>query len=171
MDEHALPELDPGKGSWAEEAFSRRRFFRLGFWTATSLTTLVVGGASARFFVGHAFEPANGQWVSVGDLVDIPPGQVHKVQYSVRAFDAWRETEARGILYAFSTDGIEYTVLDATCTHLGCNVRWQEGMNHFACPCHGGFFTRDGEVISGPPPEALGRLETRTENGVLLALV
>ena len=171
MSDHNLPPLNPQKGEWDEEAINRRRFLTAGFWTVSGITTLIIGGTGARFFVGNALDPKPEQWVTVATLTDLPPGQVHRASFTVRTFDAWREVEKKGLLYAYSDDGVEYTVVDATCTHLGCNVRWQESEARFACPCHGGFFTREGEVIDGPPPGPLRRLETKIQNNVLMALV
>jgi Rieske Fe-S protein len=171
MDELYLPPLDPQKGSWDETAISRRRFLEIGFWTVTGAAGLTVGGTGARFLVGDALEPKPEQWVQVGVIAELPAGQVHRTTYTTRIFDAWRETEETGLLYCFSQDGNEYTVLDATCSHLGCNVLWQEYEGHFACPCHNGVFDQEGRVISGPPPTPLRRLQTKIENGVLMALI
>jgi len=171
MSKDNLPPLDPQKGSWDEEAISRRRFLEIGFWVATGAAGLVVGGAGTRFLVGDSLKPKPEQWVKVGEVADLLAGQVHKAIYTVRTYDAWREAEETGLIYCFSDDSAEYTVLDATCSHLGCNVHWQEETSKFACPCHNGAFTREGEVISGPPPAPLRRLQTKIENGVLLALV
>lgn len=171
MSEFHLPPLNPQKGEWEKATLSRRRFFALGFWAATGVTGLTIGGAGVRFLVGVSLEAKPQQWVEVGHIADLPAGQVHQARYQVRTTDAWREVEVKGLVYAVSDDGLEYTVLDATCTHLGCNVLWQEQAGRFACPCHGGFFDRAGQVISGPPPTPLQRLQTKIENGNLLALV
>ncbi len=171
MNTHNLPPLDPHQGSWDDEALSRRRFLEIGFWTAASSAGLTVGGAGLRFLVGHSLEPRPEHWVEVGAVADLPPGQVHRAIYQVRTSDAWREAEQSGILYAFSDAAATYTVLNATCSHLGCNVHWKEETNQFACPCHEGRFDRVGAVISGPPPHPLQQLLTKIENGVLLALV
>jgi Rieske Fe-S protein len=171
MSEYSLPLIDPQKGSWDEEAISRRRLLEIAFWTATGTTLLTLGSTGTRFLIGTSLEPRKEHWVEVGHITALPAGQVHKARYSYQTTDAWREVKQIGVLYAFTNDGVEYTVLDATCTHLGCNVRWRGEAGHFACPCHAGVFTREGEVVSGPPPKPLRRLETKIENGVLLALV
>ena len=150
---------------------SRRRFLEIGFWTATGAAGLTVSGAGLRFLVGNSLDPKPEHWVEVGSVADLPSFQVHRATYRVRTTDAWREAEESGILYAFSDDGATYTVLDATCSHLGCNVKWKEETHQFACPCHEGRFSREGIVVSGPPPRSLRQLSTKVENGVLLALI
>ena len=171
MDEHYFPLLDPQKGNWNKEALGRRRFFEVGFWVAIGIASIVVGGIGFRFWVGNSLQPRPEQWVKVGPIAELPPGKMHRASFRIRVADAWRETQEAGILYAFTEDGEHYTVLHGTCTHLGCNVHWQEKAGYFACPCHDGRFTRSGEVISGPPPKPLRRLQTKIENGILLALV
>jgi len=57
--------------------------------------------------------------------------------------------------------------LSAVCPHLGCIVLWEKGRQDFLCPCHAGYFTPDGEVISGPPPRALARLPFSVTNGIV----
>ncbi len=56
-------------------------------------------------------------------------------------------------------------IFNATCTHLGCLVRWDAASQRFLCPCHGGTYDADGKVISGPPPAALLEHKTETAGG------
>lgn len=171
MSESNLIPLDPDKGSWDEKELSRRQFLQTTFWAVTGVTVVAVGGAGSRFLVGNSLEPRESKWVLVGKVSDLPAGAVHRVNYTMRAKDAWREVEKKGALYAFSDDGTTYTVLDAICTHLGCIVQWQPGENIYSCPCHSAIFTREGEVTSGPPPKPLNRLETKVEAEQLWAQI
>jgi len=59
-------------------------------------------------------------------------------------------------LYKDSTGKV--TALDPVCTHAGCIVGWNPSEKSWDCPCHGGRFATDGCVITGPPREALGRV-------------
>jgi Rieske Fe-S protein len=51
--------------------------------------------------------------------------------------------------------------MSATCTHLGCRVRWDDGAQKFKCPCHGGEYDAKGGVTAGPPPKPLRSLAAR----------
>jgi cytochrome b6-f complex iron-sulfur subunit len=85
-----------------------------------------------------------------------------------------REGEAKFFEYAGSSavlvrkQGGGLVALSAVCTHLGCIVQWEKDKQAFLCPCHGGHYTVDGTVISGPPPRPLPRLPVSTENGSII---
>ena len=57
--------------------------------------------------------------------------------------------------------------LKATCTHLGCTVRWDSASNQVECPCHGARYNLRGEVLRGPARDPLGRVAlTAVEDGI-----
>ena len=59
----------------------------------------------------------------------------------------------------------EFRAYEQKCTHLSCSVFYAPGSGKIECPCHKGFFdAMTGEVLQGPPPRALPRLEVFKEN-------
>ncbi|MHC1685918.1 MAG: FAD-dependent oxidoreductase [Clostridiaceae bacterium] len=41
-------------------------------------------------------------------------------------------------------------LVDITCTHLGCELKWNSAERSWDCPCHGSRFTFEGDIIEGP---------------------
>ncbi|MEW5944596.1 MAG: Rieske 2Fe-2S domain-containing protein [bacterium] len=52
-----------------------------------------------------------------------------------------------------------FSALSAVCTHLGCIVDWDEDKQLIVCPCHNAVFDYNGNIVSGPPPLPLEKLE------------
>jgi len=57
------------------------------------------------------------------------------------------------------------TAFSSVCSHLGCIVDWDSQKEEFVCPCHGGRYDINGNVIGGPPPAPLDNLPIETRDG------
>jgi Rieske Fe-S protein len=56
------------------------------------------------------------------------------------------------------------------CTHLGCEVSWNEASASYDCPCHDGRYDADGRVLGGPPTAALRAVATQRVGDRLVLL-
>ena len=81
---------------------------------------------------------------------------------SVPRADGWYRERVRQTVFLVR-DGDQVKALSATCTHLGCQVRWDHEGKRFRCPCHGGAYDAHGRVIEGPPPRPLDTIDVRVE--------
>lgn len=50
-------------------------------------------------------------------------------------------------------------IVDATCTHLGCELMYNDAEHTYDCPCHGSRFRHDGTIIEGPATKPLKKLQ------------
>jgi len=91
---------------------------------------------------------------------DLSGNQPLTVVVTARDEDGWYETKKQSVVF-LDRDGNGYRALSATCAHLGCRVKWDETQAKFLCPCHGGVYDRQGNVLAGPPPRGLERLNVR----------
>lgn len=58
---------------------------------------------------------------------------------------------------------VQISALSATCTHLGCVVKFKQSSGELYCPCHGGMFDYTGKVLGGPPPGPLPSYPVRVD--------
>ena len=65
------------------------------------------------------------------------------------------------------TDG--FIAVASACTHQGCTVTFATGSQSFVCPCHGGTYDLNGNVVAGPPPYPIKRY-TVTRNGNIVTV-
>jgi hypothetical protein len=50
----------------------------------------------------------------------------------------------------FKDDSGSLHTTNATCTHMGCAVTWNQAEKSWDCPCHGARYDVDGSVLNGP---------------------
>jgi glycine/D-amino acid oxidase-like deaminating enzyme/nitrite reductase/ring-hydroxylating ferredoxin subunit len=94
----------------------------------------------ARYLVGDRLSPPRRA------IEDLQPDEGDIVRHRGERVAAYRDEQ--GAL----------TAVSSTCTHMGCQVRWNRAERSWDCPCHGSRFAPGGEVLQGP---AVHRLERR----------
>ncbi len=55
----------------------------------------------------------------------------------------------------FKDEEGELHLVNITCTHMGCELKWNKAEGSWDCPCHGSRFTYDGDIIQGPAVKPL----------------
>ena len=100
------------------------------------------------------------RWRPAASMFDVPPKGPLVATLIERHADGWHETRKSTVVF-IDKEGDGYRALSATCTHLGCRVAWNPAESHYKCPCHGGTYSREGQVVAGPPPQGLVRLPVR----------
>jgi Rieske Fe-S protein len=48
-----------------------------------------------------------------------------------------------------------FHALSSVCTHMGCDVGWDDRDKVWACPCHSSRFAPAGDIIHGPAVKPL----------------
>ena len=132
-----------------------------------SLVALIGGGLTAILgaFALRPAAKADRRWLRAGALLDLTPNVPVPRVMSVSRQDGWYRQRARETVFLVWDGDKTVHALSATCTHLGCQVRWDADATRFRCPCHGGVFDVHGSVIEGPPPRPLDRVEARLDDG------
>jgi Rieske Fe-S protein len=131
----------------------------------------VVGLPVIGYIVSPALKKSSGEeWITLGPVSAVEPGKPTPFTFSRMKEVGWKRTRINRTVYAIANSD-NFTVFSDVCTHLSCKVHWNEERNGFICPCHDGVFDKEGNVVSGPPPEPLHRFEAKAENDQLMILV
>lgn len=135
----------------------------------------LIGGSLSAVLGAFALRPTRAsqtdRWLRAGPVLDLTPNvPVPRVLVASRQ-DGWYRERARQTVFLVWDGDKAVHALSATCTHLGCQVRWDAATKNFRCPCHGGVFDTQGNVVSGPPPRPLDRIEARLDDSETDVLV
>ncbi len=134
-----------------DKILSRSEFLKMAWVGLVSLGTLSGFAVFVRYL---SYQPPAEQKapVDLGEAGSYPPGSITMLPEIP-------------VLLLHTPGG--FTVLDTTCTHLGCQLHL-EGAG-LVCPCHGSQFDLEGEPTQGPAtlPLTHWRVE-ETEAGHLI---
>ncbi|MDF2985065.1 MAG: dependent oxidoreductase [Eubacterium sp.] len=78
--------------------------------------------------------------------ISLEPGEGRALMYDGKKAGAYKDME--GNIF----------IVDTTCKHLGCEVRWNSAEKSWDCPCHASRYSIDGTVLEGPALKPLDRL-------------
>jgi len=153
------------------EALGRRNFFAriiIAVHAAIGgVLTFVLGGA----VLAPTFERRESTWLRAGGFGALRENEPLTVTLRVARQDGYAQVVDRKVVYLVRTGDREVRALDSTCTHLGCRTSYDRETKRILCPCHGGQFDTQGQVIDGPPPEPLNSLPTRLDGDDVMVRV
>jgi len=127
--------ITKGTSPWAEVYDPARFTYAGSIWTYLKENLdVAVSFISGKFFPGYMDN-------------NIEKGQGKVIDIDGQKVGAYRDENDK--LYFVNT----------TCTHLGCEVKWNNAERTWDCPCHGSRFSPTGDVIDGPAFDPLEKIE------------
>lgn len=139
---------------------NRRDFLKKAIKIFFSSLAIVVFSVFFVYIYPSKIRQRKTHYIYLMDEDDLPKRGVRKIDFEYKLEE--RVITNRVFLAAIN-DGL--TVFSSVCTHLGCLVNWDNNKNEFLCPCHGGKYNINGDVIAGPPPKPLTRLPLEIREG------
>jgi menaquinol-cytochrome c reductase iron-sulfur subunit len=151
---------------------TRRGFITSVMAFAGSIMGVVVGLPVISYLISPALSGAKTDaWVAVGKLDSYQVGVPAPFSFTRSKVNGWEKTVNSYSVYVLRGTGQDVKVLSSVCTHLGCRVTYNKDTDVYACPCHDARFSREGAVISGPPPRPMDHYEVKNDNGTLFIRV
>jgi menaquinol-cytochrome c reductase iron-sulfur subunit len=148
----------------------RRRFFGRVITAIAAVVAAAWAVPLGIYAVAPALKRRIREWADAGAMVDLDVDRPRELDVVVSRRDGWQEVRAVKSFWAYRAQDGEVVAFSAICPHLGCAFQWQADERRFVCPCHRSVFSLSGEVVSGPAPRPLDRLDVKVENGRLLVL-
>jgi len=146
---------------------SRRNFMKAAIFTIGGVIGGAIGIPAIPYIIGPALKQGDEGWVRLGAVSKVELDVPTLFKTTIETQTGWISSEEEFSVYVLTENGQDFTSMSNVCTHLGCRVRWIPEREGFFCPCHNGVFSKDGKVVSGPPPRPLNRFESKVEDGVL----
>jgi menaquinol-cytochrome c reductase iron-sulfur subunit len=143
------------------EGVTRRQFLN---YTLTGVGGFLVAGVTAPM-LGFAIDPVlkprkERDMVAVGNVSELST-EPKRFNFRLPVKDGWAEYDISLSAWVMLRQDGNILALSPICKHLGCTVTWGHERatraEHFFCPCHNGYYTKDGINVPGTPP--LGPLD------------
>ena len=143
-----------------EAQITRREFCNFLFLTSNALF-LGAAGFAGKTAYDAQFTPIYPR-IKIDGANVLEPGMARNFRYPSEKDSAILIRALDGKFYAYGQK----------CTHLSCPVHYAKQNDRLECPCHeGGFDVHNGNVLYGPPPRPLDRIELEIRaNGEVWAI-
>ncbi|NWG16232.1 MAG: ubiquinol-cytochrome c reductase iron-sulfur subunit [Chloroflexi bacterium] len=141
---------------------SRREFMDRSIKAIGAFIGLTMGIPAVGYLISPALQQQPGGRVRLGRTSEVEIGVPTLFTVTIDKTTGWVKSEIDLAYFVYTEDGINFTVMSNICTHLGCRTHWNEA-GYIYCPCHDGRFDVQGNVIAGPPPRPLKRVEFQVD--------
>jgi Rieske Fe-S protein len=125
----------------------------------------VMGVVLGRVIVAPERQSGSPSWLPAASLAVVRDHEPLAVTVRIVKKDGFTRVVDRIIIYLVKSGEHDVRALHSSCTHLGCRTSYNRAAKQIFCPCHGGVYDINGNVVAGPPPGPLQPLATRIENG------
>lgn len=132
----------------------RRDFLKITWMALGGLAALEMGAITLAYMQPRLAEGEFGGLITAGKVEDFPPGSVTHIP------------NGRFYLSRMADGG--FLAFYQRCTHLGCNVPWDQAQNAFVCPCHNSQFNVEGDVLNPPAPRPLDLFAVSVQDGQVM---
>lgn len=146
-----------------ENGEARRTFLTGAIYGVVSLIAGALGVPAAAYLFGKRKSSEQSRWVDAGELRRMPNGSPVEITFRRNQTDGWKIRSEKETAWIVKDSDGKLIAFSPWCTHLGCAYRWDASRGQFACPCHGSWFSKTGEVLAGPAPRPLDRYQIRLE--------
>ncbi len=136
-----------------EKPVSRRDALKIAWAALGGLVALEVVGVTLAYMQPRLAEGEFGGEVTAGEVDEFPPGSVTHI--------------SNGRFYLSRLQDGGFLAIHQRCTHLGCNVPWEQTQGAFVCPCHNSQFTVEGDLLTPPAPRPLDLFPIAIEDGLI----
>jgi Rieske Fe-S protein len=136
-------------------------------WLVAGINLLVgaaVLGPVLGFVSGPMRKRPSMKWIPILDESKLAVGETKEVAFITKIVDGFNTVDRKYTVFLRRYED-RLVAFDPACTHLGCRVTWVGEKERYFCPCHGGVFDPNGEVVSGPPPKPLDQHPVKVEGG------
>ncbi len=151
-----------------DEDVPRRTFFKILIAALNGLIGLAFAIPGAGYILTPLLQKREGSWMEIGRVNDFPEENVAKAVFRYVDTTSYAHEEKQNFAWVRRQADGQVVAFSPKCTHMGCNVSWNAVTAQFECPCHGGRYDAQGNVIAGPPPRPLERYATKIENDFVL---
>jgi len=164
------PEKVKPAGYFEGETMTRRTVFTIGGQALGGIAVAAVALPAVGFALAPVFDRPEEMWEGVGSPDDYTSDTYRQAVITIvdGVGDSGKTTVyiRRGSA-DLDEDPASFVAISTRCAHLGCPVRFVKAAGNFICPCHGGVYDFEGQVIGGPPVRPLDRFQTRVTDGTL----